>query len=683
MINNIASKVIRISVLTISFTLGMLTDLVANNLPYASGKKKLTQAISDYYLPSISTYQTKSKETLNKKKHQHIWEAELPSLTEQEKATILFNNIFGKSSVINSLEAQQEHILNSYAWHDLKLFYGNNSAPDYHLLNRINKTTTLLGKVALAILLATPTTDIKELCTRQHIIRILLEDEAIFYKLKKVYEVYVAIEDRLLSLWSEHDPLYNSFYKSFIQQQLYFGSRTAEKYNKSSKSLELRKRFYFDFVLALHGASIGFQGYYLFKVLTDQPTFKRIISKDHPIWIRVLAWYPLATIPMEILSIKKHYDSWATPLHYLAIRLADIQAWINAAKEVDNLVASCPELENLYGKYLINIRELLNQPKNTELGKLIMQLSSLSLKNWSVFFNNNGKLLQTYQLFLAYKDQLTDALYDFGKLDAFLSTAQLIREIKAADCPATYTFTQFFDHNEKQKPYISFTDLWNPFLDVDKAVTNSLVMDGEHGVRNIILTGPNAGGKSVFLTGVAISILLSQTLGIAPARLATITPLNKINTYLDISEDIASGKSLFMAEVQRAQEQLHTIAGLKNNEFSFSVMDEIFSGTNPKEGEAAAYSIIHYLTRYPNNLNIVATHFPRLTLLPERITDRGFANYKVSVGLDSQTGKLIYTYKVMPGKSDQTIALDILKEQGYDTRMLDEAKEILAHPERY
>ncbi|MHB9147358.1 MAG: P-loop NTPase family protein, partial [Candidatus Amoebophilus sp.] len=91
----------------------------------------------------------------------------------------------------------------------------------------------------------------------------------------------------------------------------------------------------------------------------------------------------------------------------------------------------------------------------------------------------------------------------------------------------------------------------------------------------------------------------------------------------------------------------------------------------------------HYLSKYTNNLSIVATHFPKLTLLPERAPHSGFANYKVFVGVQKETGQLIYTYKVEPGKSNQTIALDILKEQGYDIKMLEEAKDILAHPEHY
>ncbi|ACE06282.1 hypothetical protein Aasi_0916 [Candidatus Amoebophilus asiaticus 5a2] len=678
---NIGRKIIQISSLTISFILGCFCNLLAKEKIY---EKELPYAIASYYIPSLSSHKQESKQvSINKKKRQQIWEAKLPSLSKQEKAAIIFEQIFAKSPAINSLQAQQEPILNNYAWHDLKLFYGTNSNPKCNLLHQIDRTISWLGKGVLAIFIATPTSSIQELRTRQSIIQFLLKEDFTFNQLIKVYQDYTYIEENLLSFWSNHDPLFNRFYKSFIQNTLYFNLPNSSRYNKASRALELRKRLYFDSVLALHGTSISFQSYYLFKVLTDRATFKRIISKDHPMWIRILAWYPLATIPIEILSIKKHYDSWSTPLKYLAARLADIQQWVLLAKEVNTIVAGCPELENLYGKYLINIRKLLAQPNTTEMGRLIDRLCSLPLKKWSVFFNNNGKLLQTYKLFVKHKNKFTDALYDFGRLDTFLSIAQLLKETQSTQRKTTYTFTRFLDRSEESKPYISLVDMWSPFLDVKKAITNTITMSSEREVRNMILTGPNAGGKSVFISGMAISLLLSQTLGIAPASSATITPFNKINTYLDVSGDIAEGKSLFMAEVQRAQQQLDTIMGLQEGEFSFSVMDEIFSGTNPLEGEAAAYSIVHYLSKYTNNLSIVATHFPKLTLLPERAPHSGFANYKVFVGVQKETGQLIYTYKVAPGKSNQTIALDILKEQGYDIKMLEEAKDILSHPEHY
>jgi DNA mismatch repair protein MutS len=192
--------------------------------------------------------------------------------------------------------------------------------------------------------------------------------------------------------------------------------------------------------------------------------------------------------------------------------------------------------------------------------------------------------------------------------------------------------------------------------------------------RNVILTGPNAGGKSTFLKGLALNIILAQTIGIVPARHMSLTPFNSINTYLNIPDDTAGGKSLFKAEVLRAQQLLMNTKALKNNQFGFSIMDEMFSGTSPKEGEAASYAVAKKFGELPNNILLLATHFPKLTQL-ENATNN-FKNYKVCVTFDDQ-GNIVYPYKLEAGIADQNVAINILKEEGFDTSILDDAHELL------
>ncbi len=364
--------------------------------------------------------------------------------------------------------------------------------------------------------------------------------------------------------------------------------------------------------------------------------------------------------------------------------MADVQAFLITAKQMNETVAGSPVLEAAYGERLIAVRQLLAEAKkDTELGKLIYYLQNLPLRHWSYFLNNSGKLLASHKLFIEHKEAFSDAMYEVGSLDAYLSFATLVQESQTYDPNHAYTFVQYLDRQQKNKPYIKIEEMWNPFLDAKIAVGNHLEMDAAPGgVRNIILTGPNAGGKSTFLTGVTNTLLLAQVVGIGPAKNIIITPFNRINTYIDIADDIAAGKSLFMAEVDRAQKHISILKNLKEQEFSFTIFDEPFSGTNPTEGAAAEYSILEAIAEYGNTLNIVATHYPTVMLLEERAKDKGFRNYKVYI--THEGGKKInYTYKIIPGRSTQAIAIDILEEQGYDTKMLNRAREIIEHPERY
>jgi DNA mismatch repair protein MutS len=380
-----------------------------------------------------------------------------------------------------------------------------------------------------------------------------------------------------------------------------------------------------------------------------------------------------------------NYLEYSSVLRNLASRMADVQALVVAAAEVSECVAASPILEATYGARLTNMRSLLAQAQeNTELGRLVNYLQTLPYSHWSYFFNNAGKLLASHKLFTEHKDAFADTMYELGELDVFVSMSTLMKEAQDYPTSHAYVFAKFLDRSQQSKPYIKLAEMWSPFLDAKVAVGNSVVMDAAAGgTSNIILTGPNAGGKSTFLTGVTTSLLLSQTFGIAPAKEAVLTPFDKINTSIDITDDIAAGTSLFMAEVDRAQKHINLLAGLQQNEFSFSIFDEPFSGTNPTEGAAAEYSVLEAMADYTNTLNIVATHYPIVMLLEKNFPEKGFVNYKVYITYQGAKKKLNYTYKVVPGKSNQTIAIDILEEQGYDIKLLKRAREIIAYPERY
>ena len=387
---------------------------------------------------------------------------------------------------------------------------------------------------------------------------------------------------------------------------------------------------------------------------------------------------------IDIYCKAEIYKQYASIFNNLALRMADVQTFITTATQISETIAASPALEKVYGKHLTSIRQLLAQAEeNTELGRLIHYLQHLPLQNWNYFLNNAGKLLASYQLFVEHKDAFADAMYELGQLDAYLSLATLMQEAQANDSNHGYTFVKFLDREQKSTPYIKMDQMWNPFLDAKQAVGNSIEMDGAPGgVRNMILTGPNAGGKSTFLTSVTISLLLSQTFGIAPAQEAVITPFNKINSNIEKGDDIAAAASFFMVEVKRAQQNINIIKGLKPQEFSFTIFDEFFSGTNATEAAAAEYSIFEFLGAYSNSLSIIATHYPTVMRLEELAPDKGFANYQVYITRDSD-GKIHYTYKIVPGKSKQAIAIDILEEQGFDVSILQRAREVIAHPEQY
>ena len=119
---------------------------------------------------------------------------------------------------------------------------------------------------------------------------------------------------------------------------------------------------------------------------------------------------------------------------------------------------------------------------------------------------------------------------------------------------------------------------------------------------------------------------------------------------------------------------MDTIEKLDKKCFAFSIMDEMFSGTSPKEGEAATYAVAEDLGSHTNSILLLATHFPKIKDL--ETTDKNFKNYQVRV-VYNENGTFSYPYKLTEGAADQTVAIDILKDQGFKGSILDKANKIL------
>ena len=113
--------------------------------------------------------------------------------------------------------------------------------------------------------------------------------------------------------------------------------------------------------------------------------------------------------------------------------------------------------------------------------------------------------------------------------------------------------------------------------------------------KHILITGPNAAGKTTILKTTIFNILLSQQIGYGCYKSATLMPYDKIHSYINIP-DTSSRDSLFQAEARRCKEIINVV---KNNPKAshFCIFDELYSGTNPHEAISSAYSYLLYLSK--------------------------------------------------------------------------------------
>ena len=223
--------------------------------------------------------------------------------------------------------------------------------------------------------------------------------------------------------------------------------------------------------------------------------------------------------------------------------------------------------------------------------------------------------------------------------------------------------------SKADEPCINVQGIWHPSL--KEPVSNTFDID-----KSMILTGPNAGGKSTLIKSLLISIIFAQTLGVTNCEHMKLTPFFYINSQINIP-DCKGKESLFEAEMYRSKENLsvlRSLDGIKKKSIIF--MDEIFNSTNPVEGISGAYAIAKNMSKFKSNISVFTTHFLYLTRLAKELPDK-FNNMKMNVALDTETKQILsYPYKVSNGVSRQFIALELLKQNGFDQDIIDDALKI-------
>lgn len=202
----------------------------------------------------------------------------------------------------------------------------------------------------------------------------------------------------------------------------------------------------------------------------------------------------------------------------------------------------------------------------------------------------------------------------------------------------------------------SNTLLWNMghiLLD-DKQVRNPLSMN-----KNIIITGPNAAGKTTYVRSLLTNVLLSQSLGIACASKAIVRPVNVIGTFIRVSDTL--GKlSLFEAEAQRCAKIINKAKLVaERGQAGVFFLDEPMHSTPPTEGMATCRAVLEHLATMPGIRTITTTHYHQVTDLAKELPN-SFANLSMNA-IPLEDG-FHFPYRIVNGASCQCIALELLKD---------------------
>lgn len=255
--------------------------------------------------------------------------------------------------------------------------------------------------------------------------------------------------------------------------------------------------------------------------------------------------------------------------------------------------------------------------------------------------------------------------------------------ISRLDC--LLSFSKLAKDNQYVRPVltnefaINITDGRHPVIEKQlplgtEYVSNSVYLDNDT-QQLMMITGPNMSGKSALLRQVALITLMAQIGCYVPAKSAEIGIVDKIFTRVGASDNISSGESTFMVEMNETASILNNLS-----ERSLILLDEIGRGTSTYDGISIAWAIAEYIHSQPKNraktlfathyheLNEMTTYFPRIK------------NFNVSV--KELNNKIIFLRKLQEGGSEHSFGIHVARMAGMPKQVVDRANDILKKLEK-
>lgn len=247
-----------------------------------------------------------------------------------------------------------------------------------------------------------------------------------------------------------------------------------------------------------------------------------------------------------------------------------------------------------------------------------------------------------------------------GNIDALLS-------LSIAAYKNSYTCPELNNHHE-----INIKDGRHPvvekLLEREIFVPNDTLLE-DKAQRMIIITGPNMAGKSTYMRQVALLVLMAQIGSYIPARQASICPVDKIFTRVGASDDLATGQSTFMVEMNEVAQILKYATS-----DSLIILDEVGRGTSTYDGMSIARAVMEYINEKIKAKTLFATHYHQLIELEELMP--GVKNYSVAV--KERGNEVVFLRRIIPGGTDRSYGIHVAQLAGLPKKVITRAEECLA-----
>jgi hypothetical protein len=489
------------------------------------------------------------------------------------------------------------------------------------------------------------------------------------------YSKYVPNYNKIVDIWNEikNDTGFKERYYyidwpiwEFLNKSQYF-LQFMSIYNMASPVISLFVPIIIliipFFIIRLKGLSLTMTEYIeVLKVVITHHAIGRLftqfnsVSLQEKIYLIVSAGFYLFSIYQNILvcirfnqNMKKIHTYFNEFKIYLNDTIYSMNNYYNFSKDL----LTHTEFNTILSSNFDTLKEI--KYKLEQVSELKYNLKKLS---------EIGHILKTF--YEIYDDQLYNnaIMYSFGfngYIDTIIGLQENIKERKI-------NFVEFIEKtNDEDKENKKINKTRNVFknnyyacLKDVKHVKNTVKLN-----KNLIISGPNASGKTTVIKSVLINIIVSQQFGCGFYDSALLKPYDNIHCYLNIP-DTSGRDSLFQAEARRCKEIIDII-NKEPDKTHFCAFDELYSGTNPDEATISAIAFMEYIIKNKNVNTILTTHFIKVCkkLKKNKLIEN---HYMDTIKKDN---RIQYLYQLRKGISNIKGGINVLYEMNYPSEIIE------------
>ncbi|MBR2071233.1 MAG: DNA mismatch repair protein MutS, partial [Phascolarctobacterium sp.] len=276
-----------------------------------------------------------------------------------------------------------------------------------------------------------------------------------------------------------------------------------------------------------------------------------------------------------------------------------------------------------------------------------------------------------YYLFSQLREMIRSKISEIQETARALATVDVLTSLAIVAYKYNYIRPELNNGGE-----IKITDGRHPV--VERLLEKEIFVPNNVNLNNsdesmIVITGPNMAGKSTYMRQVALLVLMTQMGSFIPARQASVCPVDKIFTRVGASDDLATGQSTFMVEMNEVAQILRYAT-----KDSLIILDEVGRGTSTFDGMSIAKSVMEYIHGKIKAKTLFATHYHQLIALEEELS--GVKNYSVAV--KERGNDIVFLRRIIAGGTDRSYGVHVARLAGLPKKVLDRANEILQEYDR-